>query len=295
MFKGSYTVMVTPFKADGSLDEATLRRFVDWQIEQGTQGLIPLGSTGEFLSQTREERRQVASIVVEQASKRVPVIVGTAAEWTQEAVAFSREAEEIGADGVMVVPPYYSSPTPDELFEHYRKIGEALSIPVMVYNNPFTSNVDMKADLVSRLSRIDNVRYIKESSGDPHRTSRILDACGDRMTVFAGYHPWEGFRIGAKGYVSVFANIAPALSRALYEETVNSSDIERGWAIYRKVLPLMDAIAGDLYVGATKAAMGLIGVPVGHPRPPRLPLPEALLPNLRAVLANLGLIAARAH
>ena len=223
----------------------------------------------------------------------MPVIVGTAAEWTQEAVAFSREAEEVGADGVMIVPPYYSSPTPDELFEHYRKIGEALSIPIMVYNNPFTSNVDLKADLVARLSEIDNVRYIKESSGDPHRTTRILDACGDRMTVFAGYHPWEGFRIGAKGYVSVFANIAPALSRALYEETVNSTDIERGWAVYRKVLPLMDAIAGDLYVGATKAALGLIGMPVGNPRPPRLPLPEALLPNLRTVLANLGLIGAR--
>ena len=295
MFKGSYTVMVTPFKADGSLDEAALRKFVDWQIEQGTQGLIPLGSTGEFLSQTREERRRVAAIVVEQTRKRVPVIVGTAAEWTQEAVAFSREAQEVGADGVMIVPPYYSSPTPDELFEHYRKIGEALSIPIMVYNNPFTSNVDLKADLVARLSEIDNVRYIKESSGDPHRTTRILDACGDRMTVFAGYHPWEGFRIGAKGYVSVFANIAPALSRALYEETVNSPDIERGWAVYRKVLPLMDAIAGDLYVGATKAAMGLIGMPVGNPRPPRLPLPEALLPNLRTVLANLGLIGARSN
>lgn len=293
MFQGSYTVMVTPFRADGSLDERTLRNFVDWQIEQGTQGLIPLGSTGEFLSQTREERRQVAAIVVEQAKKRVPVIVGTAAEWTKEAVAFSREAEEIGADGVMVVPPFYSSPTPDELFEHYRKIGEALTIPVMVYNNPFTSNVDLKADLVARLSRIDNVRYIKESSGDPHRTSRILDACGDRMTVFAGYHPWEGFRIGAKGYVSVFANIAPALSRALYEETVNSNEFERGWAVYRKVLPLMDAIAGDLYVGATKAAMGLIGMPVGNPRPPRLPLPEALIPNLRTVLANLGLVGAK--
>jgi len=292
MFKGSYTVMVTPFKADGSLDEATLRKFVDWQIEQGTQGLIPLGSTGEFLSQTREERRRVASIVVEQARKRVPVIVGTAAEWTQEAVAFSREAQDVGADGVMVVPPYYSSPTPDELFEHYRRIGEALSIPIMVYNNPFTSNVDLKPDLVARLSEIDNVRYIKESSGDPHRTTRILDVCGDRMTVFAGYHPWEGFRIGAKGYVSVFANIAPALSRALYEETVNSTAIEPGWAIYRKVLPLMDAIAGDLYVGATKAAMALIGMPVGNPRPPRLPLPEALLPNLRSVLANLGLIRA---
>lgn len=293
MFKGSYTVMVTPFKSDGSLDEATLRRFVDWQIEQGTQGLIPLGSTGEFLSQTREERHRVAAIVVEQARKRVPVIVGTAAEWTQEAVAFSREAERVGADGVMVVPPYYSSPTPDELFVHYSRIGEALSIPIMVYNNPFTSNVDLEADLVARLCQIDNVRYIKESSGDPHRTTRILDACGDRMTVFAGYHPWEGFRIGAKGYVSVFANIAPALSRALYEQTVGTPDIEPGLAIYRRVLPLMDAISGDLYVGATKAAMGLIGLPVGDPRPPRLPLPEALRPALRSVLDQLSLLGSR--
>jgi 4-hydroxy-tetrahydrodipicolinate synthase len=291
MFEGSYTVMVTPFKADGSLDEATLRGFVDWQIEQGTQGLIPLGSTGEFLSLTREERNRVAGIVVEQARKRVPVLVGTAAEYTPEAVAYSREAERLGADGVMVVPPYYSSPTPDELFEHYRRIGEALTIPVMVYNNPFTSNVDMKADLVARLSRIDNVRYIKESSGDPHRTTRILDACGDRMTVFAGYHPWEGFRIGAKGYVSVFANIAPAMSRDLYVKTVSSPAIEPGFAIYRKVLPLMDAISGDLYVGATKAAMRLVGRPVGDPRPPRLPLPADKLPALRAVLDRLGLLA----
>lgn len=293
MFKGSYTVMVTPFKADGSLDEATLRSFVDWQIEQGTQGLIPLGSTGEFLSQTREERRQVAAIVVEQARKRVPVLVGTAAEWTPEAVAFSREAEQLGADGVMVVPPYYSSPSPDELFVHYSKIGQALSIPIMVYNNPFTSNVDLKPELVARLCQIDNVRYIKESSGDPHRTTRILDACGDRITVFAGYHPWEGFRIGALGYVSVFANIAPAMSRALYEQTVGQPGIEPGLSLYRKVLPLMDAISGDLYVGATKAAMGLIGRPVGDPRPPRLPLPAALLPRLSSVLDKLGLVGAR--
>ena len=186
MFEGSFTVMVTPFKADGSLDESTLRSFVDWQIEQGTQGLIPLGSTGEFLSLTREERARVGGIVVEQARKRVPVLVGTAAEYTPEAVDLSREAERLGADGVMVVPPYYSAPTPDELFEHYRHIGEALSVPVMVYNNPFTSNVDLKADLVARLSRIDNVRYIKESSGDPHRTTRILDACGDRRVISAG-------------------------------------------------------------------------------------------------------------
>lgn len=291
MFKGSYTVMVTPFRGDGRLDEEALRGFVDWQIAEGTQGLIPLGSTGEFLSLTREERRTVAAIVIEQARKRVPVLVGTAAEWTDEAVALSREAESLGADGVMVVPPFYSSPTEDELFEHYRRIGEALSVPVMVYNNPNTANVDLRPEFVARLTGIDNVRYIKESSGSVHRVTRILKLCGARMTVFGGYDPWESYRCGAAGYVSVFANIAPKLSRALYEATVNGTDPAGGLDIYRRVLPLMDAISGDLYVGATKAALALVGRPVGHPRPPRLPLPESKLPQLRAALAELGLLA----
>jgi 4-hydroxy-tetrahydrodipicolinate synthase len=189
--------MITPFDASGRLDEARLRGFVDWQIEQGVQGLIPLGSTGEFLSMTREERARTASIVIEQAAGRVPVLVGTAAEWTDEAVSLSKEAESLGADGVMVVPPYYSSPTEDEIFEHYRRIGEALTIPVMVYNNPYTSNVDLQAPLVARLSEVDNISYIKESSGSVPRTTEILRLCGDRMTVFAGYHPWETYLVGA--------------------------------------------------------------------------------------------------
>ena len=294
MFKGSYTVMVTPFTADGALDEAALRRFVDWQIEQGTQGLIPLGSTGEFLSMTRDERRQVAAVVIEQAQGRVPVLIGTGAEWTQEAVALSREAQELGADGVMVIPPYYSSPTEDELFAHYRAIGEAISIPLMVYNNPFTSNVDLSAKFVARLSQIDTVRYIKESSGDPQRGVRIMDLCGDRMTVFAGYKPWEAYRCGAAGYVSVMANIAPALSRALYDVTVEQADIGAGFALYRRILPLIDALAGDLYVSATKAALAMVGMPVGAPRPPRLPLPAPLQPALQQVLSDLQLLKAPA-
>lgn len=294
MFKGSYTVMVTPFTADGALDEAALRRFVDWQIEQGTQGLIPLGSTGEFLSMTRDERRQVAAVVIEQAQGRVPVLIGTGAEWTQEAVALSREAQELGADGVMVIPPYYSSPTEDELFTHYRAIGEAISIPLMVYNNPFTSNVDLSAKFVARLSQIDTVRYIKESSGDPQRGVRIMDLCGDRMTVFAGYKPWEAYRCGAAGYVSVMANIAPALSRALYDITVEQADIGAGFALYRRILPLIDALAGDLYVSATKAALAMVGMPVGAPRPPRLPLPAPLQPALQQVLSDLQLLKASA-
>jgi 4-hydroxy-tetrahydrodipicolinate synthase len=289
-FRGSYTVMVTPFDDAGRLDEQQLRRFVDWQIEQGVQGLIPLGSTGEFLSLTRDERRQVGAIVVEQAAGRVPVLVGTAAEWTDEAVALSREAESIGADGVMIVPPYYSSPTEDEIFTHYAKIAEAISIPIMAYNNPFTSNVDLKAPLVARLSQIDNVSYIKESSGSVTRTTEILRLCGDRMTVFAGYHPWEGYLVGAQGYVSVFSNIAPGLSAELFKTTVDQRDPEGGRQIYHRVLPLLEALSGDLYVSATKSALGLIGMPVGSPRPPRLPLPAERVEPLRAVLKDLGLL-----
>jgi 4-hydroxy-tetrahydrodipicolinate synthase len=293
-FRGSYTVMVTPFDAAGRLDEQRLRRFVDWQIEQGVHGLIPLGSTGEFLSLTREERRMVGAVVVEQAAGRVPVLVGTAAEWTDEAVSLAKEAESYGADGVMIVPPYYSSPSPDELFEHYRRIGEAISLPIMLYNNPFTANVDLKPPLVARLSRIDNVRYIKESSGSVARTSDIIRLCGDRMTVFAGYQPWEGYLVGAKGYVSVFSNIAPALSAAMFVETVDRRDAEAGRAIYDRVMPLLDALAGDLYVSATKAALQMIGMPMGDPRPPRLPLPAARLGPLREVLTALHLVEARA-
>ncbi|TKT69649.1 4-hydroxy-tetrahydrodipicolinate synthase [Aquamicrobium sp. LC103] len=291
-FRGSYTVMVTPFDEALRVDEPRLRAFVDWQIEQGVQGLIPLGSTGEFLSLTREERRLVAATVIDQARGRVPVIVGTAAEWTDEAVSLSREAEELGADGVMVVPPYYSSPTDEELFVHYRRIGEALSIPVMVYNNPNTANVDLSASLVARLSEIDNISYIKESSGSVSRTMDIIRLCGDRIIVFAGYDAWESYRVGAQGYVSVFSNIAPALSTQLFKLTVDEGDGEAGRQLYHRILPLLQALSGDLYVSATKAALAMIGQPVGSPRPPRLPLPETKTASLRQVLDGMGLIAA---
>ncbi len=291
-FRGSFTVMVTPFDAAGRVDEPTLRRFVDWQIENSAQGLVPLGSTGEFLSLTREERRQVATAVISQAARRVPVLVGTAAEWTDEAIALSREAEELGADGVMIVPPFYSSPTEDELFVHYKRIAEAISLPIMIYNNPFTSNVDMKAPLVARLSRIPNISYIKELSGSVPRVSEIIRLCGEAMTVFAGYFPWESYLAGAAGYVSVFSNIAPDLSTALFVKTVEERDVEAGRRINDRIAALLDAISGDLYVSATKAALAMRGMSVGDPRPPRLPLPMHKIVPLRRVLDELGLLAA---
>ena len=294
-FRGSFTVMVTPFREDGrGIDEAATRRFADWQIREGVPGLIPLGSTGEFLSVTDDERTRLIEVLVDQVKGRVPVVVGTAAEWTEVAVRYSREAERLGADGVMVVPPFYSSPTEDELFEHYRRIGEAISIPIMVYNNPNTSNVDLRPEFVARLGELDAVRYIKESSGDLSRVGEIARLTEGRVTVLAGYHACDSMILGADGWVSVCGNIVPRLSADVYRLTVTEGDPVRGRELYHRLLPLLDAIAGDLYVSATRAGMEMVGMPVGAPRPPRLPLPEGPRGAMRRVLEDLGVLTARA-
>jgi len=294
-FSGSFTVMVTPFSEDGSkVDHSTLRRFVDWQISNGVPGLIPLGSTGEFLSIADEERREIVTTIIQQVDGRVPVLVGTADEWTDKAVRYSREAEELGASGVMVVPPYYASPTEDELYAHYQRISDAISIPIMVYNNPNTANVDLTPDLLARLSQIENVDYVKESSGDISRIREIDRLSEGRMTVFAGYHAFDSFLLGAKGYVSVCGNIVPKLSSDLYKLVIGESDVASGRELYHRLLPLLDVISGDLYVSATKAALELVGMPVGIPRMPRLRVPESHRIKIEEVLRELGVLVAKA-
>ena len=294
-FSGSFTVMVTPFSEDGSkVDYSTLRRFVDWQIANGVPGLIPLGSTGEFLSVADEERREIVTTIIQQVDGRVPVLVGTADEWTDKSVRYSREAEELGASGVMVVPPYYASPTEDELYAHYQRISDAISIPIMVYNNPNTANVDLTPELLARLSQIENVDYVKESSGDISRIREIDRLSEGRMTVFAGYHAFDSFLLGAKGYVSVCGNIVPNLSSDLYKLVIGESDVASGRELYHRLLPLLDVISGDLYVSATKAALELVGMPVGIPRMPRLPVPESHRIKIEEVLRELGVLVAKA-
>ena len=294
-FSGSFTVMVTPFSEDGSkVDYSTLRRFVDWQIANGVPGLIPLGSTGEFLSVADEERREIVTTIIQQVDGRVPVLVGTADEWTDKSVRYSREAEELGASGVMVVPPYYASPTEDELYAHYQRISDAISIPIMVYNNPNTANVDLTPDLLARLSQIENVDYVKESSGDISRIREIDRLSEGRMTVFAGYHAFDSFLLGAKGYVSVCGNIVPKLSSDLYKLVIGESDVASGRELYHRLLPLLDVISGDLYVSATKAALELVGMPVGIPRMPRLRVPESHRIKIEEVLRELGVLVSKA-
>jgi 4-hydroxy-tetrahydrodipicolinate synthase len=288
-FGGTWTVLVTPFTPDGNaIDIPALRRLVQAQLAGGIDGLIPLGSTGEFLSVSRDERAQIVETVIAEAAGRVPVFVGTGAEDTRDVIALSREAETMGAAGVMVIPPFYSVPTDDELFTHYRRIAESLNIPVMVYNNPATANVDMQPPLLARIAEIDGCDYVKESTLDPTRVRDIIALAGPRMQVFAGVLGYESAWLGAIGWVAVCSNVAPRLSRDMFAAAL-SADRNTALPLYRKLAPLLPWVGGPRYVSGTKAALHLIGLDMGAPRPPRLPLPEADLPALAAVLSEMGL------
>ena len=285
-FRGSHTVLATPFTPGGrGIDTDALSRLVDWQIECGSHGLIPLGSTGEFLSVGDDERTQIVETVVDAADGRVPTLIGTADEWTDKAVRYSVEAQAIGADGLMIISPYYSSPTEDELFEHFRRISDAVSIPIMVYNNPNTANVDLRPEFVARLGTLENLRYIKESSGDISRVREIHRVSDNRVSVFAGYHPFESLAAGAKGYVSVIGNFLPAESAAVCD-LMDAGRHAEALRLYNRMIPLLNAIAGDKYVSATKRAMAAVGMPIGEPRPPRLALPSDDAARLQRLIAE---------
>jgi 4-hydroxy-tetrahydrodipicolinate synthase len=285
---GTFTVLVTPFTDDTRrVDLAALRRLVAYQIGEGIDGLIPLGSTGEFLSLTREERTAVVETVIDAAGGQVPVLVGTGTEWTDEAVAFSREAEALGAAGVMVIPPFYSVPTEDELFVHYKRIGEAIGIPVMVYNNPATANVDMLPATLARIAQIDACCYVKESTLDPTRVRDIIALCGDRMRVFAGVLGYESAWLGAVGWVAVCSNVAPRLSAEMFRAAA-AGDRDTALPLYRRLAPLLPFVGGLRYVSGTKAALRMIGMDCGPPRAPRLPLPADQAHALAEILTGMG-------
>jgi len=288
-FRGTFTVMVTPFNEAGEVDASALAAFTRWQIDQGIHGLIPLGSTGEFLSLSQDERRLVAQTVIESAGGRVPVLIGTGAEDTREVVRFSREAEALGADGVMIIPPFYSTPTEDELYHHYKTVADAIGIPIMVYNNPATANVDLRPPLVARLAEIEACAYIKESTLEVTRVRDIIRLCGERMTVFGGVLGFESFVEGAQGWVAVASNVAPGPMARLFTLVVDDKDWEAGRALYLEWLPIIEAVFGHYYVGGTKALLNNMGFAAGAPRPPRLPLGRDDMARMKALVDRFGL------
>ncbi|MDP3414783.1 dihydrodipicolinate synthase family protein [Falsiroseomonas sp.] len=291
-FRGCYTVLITPFtKGGAAVDLKALERLVEFQIREGIRGLIPLGSTGEFLSVSPEERTAIVETVVKTAAGRVPVLIGTGAEDTREVVRTSREAEALGADGVMIIPPFYSVPTEDELYLHYKTVADSIGIPIMVYNNPATANVDLTPKILARLATIESCLYVKESTLEVTRVRDIVDLCGDRMEVFAGVLGYESAWLGAIGWVAVCSNLAPKLSTDMFHAAAFDKDMDRALPLYRQLMPLLPFVGGPRYVSGTKAGFRLMGMPMGDPRPPRLPLPGTDVPQLAAVLQGLGLLA----
>jgi 4-hydroxy-tetrahydrodipicolinate synthase len=272
-FRGSYTVTITPFTEDGSaIDVDAWKGFLDWQLEVGVPGIIVLGTTGEFLTVSDEERRLLVGTAVEHVGGRIPVLVGAMNASTTRAVRNAREAEELGADGLMILPPYYYTPTEDEIFGYYRAICEAVSLPIMLYNNPVTSNVDMSAKLVGRLTRaFENIRYIKEASMDVGRVYDVVEETEGVMNVFAGERIVESFTLGAVGYVNPYGNYIPRASYRIWDYLVEGR-LDDARKVQRLITEMDHIIAeGHPTYGHqcySKALSAAAGHPVGDVRPP---------------------------
>jgi len=274
---GTFVVMVTPFTSDGEVDYPGIRRNIEWWIEQRVHGLIPLGSTGEFASLSDIQKKKITETVMETVNGRLPVVVGATAETTEKAIEYTAQAREFGAAAALILPPYYYTPDQEEIYWHYRRISEAVELPIMIYNNPFTANVDILPETVARLAKLPHVDYVKESSGDIKRIVSIRQLSDDGITAFCGWEDmaWESFTVGAKGWVCVIGNILPRAAAELYEMAVLQKDPVRSWELYKRMLPVLRYLE---YAGKTQKAlkyvldaMGLCG---GRSSSPKLPLSE---------------------
>lgn len=276
--RGVYVVLVTPFTIDKKVNFDGITANVQWLVQQGVHGLIPLGSTGEFASLEDGDKQQIVHTVIAAAGGRVPVVVGTTAETTEKTIANTRFAKEAGATGALILPPYYYTPDQDEIFDHYRRISEAVTLPIMVYNNPFSSKVDIQAETVARLAELDQVACIKESTGDIKRITEIRTRTEDGIGIFCGWEDmaYESFLMGCQGWVCVIGNILPKAAVALFDLVVDKKDYEAGWRLYKRMLPLLRYLE---YAGKTQKSLKYVldgmGLTGGYSSSPKLPLDPA--------------------
>jgi len=290
-FEGVYAVLCTPFTKDDKVDETVLRKHVRFLVDKGKiHGLIPNGSTGEFAALSEAERKAIAEIVIDEVAGKVPVVVGTASVSTKETVMFTQHAANAGADGVMIVAPYYCHPNDEEIFGHYKTIAENSDIEIIIYNNPPTSGVDMHPELIACLAGFERISHVKESSGDMSRVAEIQRLCGDKMKVFCGCDnlSLEMFIMGAVGWIAPPANMIPQLCVELYELAVVKKDFEKARELYFKLLPLFTLFeTTGQYIQLTKAGLQILGRPYGVPRKPLLPPTDEHKQRLREILATL--------
>lgn len=298
LFTGVAASTVTPFAADGSVDLARIGPHVEWIIADGAQALSPLGSSGEFAALPDDRRKEVLERVLAVNAGRLPVVAGTAHCTTAGAVALSRHAEAAGADALLVVPPYYMAPTPAQVMVHYRRIAEAVSIPIVLYHNVPLTSVDLRTDHLASLFEEGAIGGVKMSHPEPDRICALLQATGGRLRVYAGIDTvaFEGLCHGCHGWISGIPSIVPGFARSVYEAIAVRSDLADARERWARLAPLMRMQFaayhgrgdGPHWFSVMKAALNLLGPPVGDPCPPILPLEEPHRRRLAGLLADLG-------
>jgi 4-hydroxy-tetrahydrodipicolinate synthase len=298
-WEGPFTAMVTPFHPNGDIDEEGLRSHVDFLIAHGARGLVPNGCTGEFWSQTIDERKRVAEIVVSAARKRVPVIVGTGASATRDVIELSEHCRTIGCDGVMIMAPYMVHPKKEDLYHHFKAVSDRVAIPIMLYNNPQDVGNDLPFDLVLRLCDLEWVVAIKDSTFDYNVFWKTQCALGERIRVFIGPSTMFGapaVMMGADGWVDTYSNLWPELTTELYR-VAREGDMKRARSLQKTGAELRSFLLHpewNMYC-AIKAAMNLVGLPGGDPRPPLRPLTGAHLERMRQGLGEFSVPERRAR
>ncbi|MFD1175893.1 dihydrodipicolinate synthase family protein [Paenibacillus puldeungensis] len=272
-FEGVYVATVTPFTANYEVDYKRLTELCDWLISQGVHGLVPTGSLGEYATMTSEERAKVVETVIEAAAGRVPVVVGSAAPSTKQAVDWVKHAKDSGAAGVMALPPINYRPLEHEVIAHYEALNE-VGLPIVAYNNPHDYKIDLTPQLLSRLSKLENVVAVKEFSGDIRRVHDILDTTDLEVMIGVDDLALEGPLFGATGWISGITNALPKECVELFN-LARQGKLQEALPLYRHLLPLFHFDASAQLVQSIKYMMELAGFPTGPTRPPRLPLPEA--------------------
>src|SRR5215471_17358170 len=289
-FRGSITALVTPFK-NGSVDEKSYRDLIEWQIAEGTNGFVPVGTTGESPTLTHAEHHHVVEWCIDQSKGRVPVIAGAGSNCTKEAIELARHAEEAGADAVLVVTPYYSKPTQEGLYQHFKAINDAIGIPIIIYNIPARSVIDMTVDTMKRLFELKNIAGVKDATANVVRVSQQRAALGPDFNQLSGEDATAlGFMAhGGHGCISVTSNVAPRLC-AEFQGACLRGDYGAALGLQDKLLPLHTALFIETSPAPVKYALSVLGKCADTSRLPMVPVAERTKAVVREAMVHAGLV-----
>jgi 4-hydroxy-tetrahydrodipicolinate synthase len=290
MLKGSLVALITPFR-DGKVAEKAFQNFVDWQIEQGTEGVVPCGTTGESPTLSHAEHKRVVELCVEVAKGRVPVVAGTGSNSTEEAIDFTRHAKQAGADAALVVTPYYNKPTQEGLYQHYKAITEAVDLPVIIYNIPARCVIDMSVATMARLAKLPNIVGVKDATNDLARPLRTRAAIGPEFSMLSGEDATAIAFMGqgGDGCISVTANVAPRACADMHQAW-RRGETATAMKINERLLPLHDALFCETSPAPVKYACSLLGKSTSDVRLPLVPASAQAQEQVRAAMRSSGVL-----